>query len=350
MANDTFNLNFDQFLTFKKFHVKKSCPLSLHAVLAYSFLCFRDRIGKRPTILEMRSALRMRSTLDNAIGELRKAGLMHSTAIQVREPAEAASEWFIPSTKKTEVKHFADKYMGQVWFTVTEICPYSIQYLAVWFTLLDLDRQGKDVSYAGLAALLNISERTVMRALDEFQNKGIMRKFPGSRTGLHDVCPQPLPQSFKNWFHEKPSDEAAWLRAVREASCTPKQFAMTKRLIDELTQYLPISDGGEFCRETATWSMPAPIVFAELIEKAVNSWDKDIYETWVFLFAHLVKKRILERKRLKYMPDVSVAQSSDEKINAYEQRLREESSVVWRKAMEATVPPSGSILNDSGTI
>jgi Mn-dependent DtxR family transcriptional regulator len=179
---------------------KKECPLEYHQRLVYSYLVYRLRKDQTATRAKIGKTLRLDK---KAVKKTLKALADHKLASEEREqytalvPAEGQAKWFASNGRTDEPWH--RRFATYPVLRPKNNSKISTKTNAVLWLLYSLARKhGKPAvlgqAIAGLATLLNMSERGVKQGIDRLAAWGLVE-----RIGTTFLLKEPTPDILKLW-------------------------------------------------------------------------------------------------------------------------------------------------------
>ena len=226
-----------------RFNTTKTSKLTLNSVLAYSLLAGFDRLGKACSKRYMKDYLGMSTGLATALDRLIEVGLAKPSGNRFRasQPDESTSAWFLAGRPSNE--HWSRSYLSHQWFRPSDSCPLSTTTLSVLWLVRDQARQGRLVSYNGLAVMAGVSKRSVERAVADLCAKDFIKKYTTSVSGRYEMSPGkdvpaawlvPCKASQQAAKDEADSaDKPKWLRAIA-ADASEVEVERAKRIAIDL--------------------------------------------------------------------------------------------------------------------
>ena len=214
MNNDKAPTNAEKWFPNKKYVpviATGKCPLTYSQKMVYSYLVFRLRKEQTASRAKMVKVLRLaKSTVSKALGELEKIGLVvqEQKWYRAAEPDDAQREWFAWNGRTGELwnRQFA---------TYAVYCPRRASGLStkanalLWLLYSLAPKYGRPVVFgqhlAGLAAMLNMSEKGVKQGVQRLIGLGLVEQV--STTFL---LIQPPPEALALWEDRPVRQETAF--------------------------------------------------------------------------------------------------------------------------------------------
>lgn len=264
------------FKFFVMLNCKKTCPLSLHARLVYSYLAYRMRVKQGANLTELRDSLPLWDTVKPALDELVKYKLvsLDDKNFRALEPSLAQRDWFVPSSRKG--LHWSDSYIGHKFYLPTKACPLSPQALAVYCLALDFDRQDKLPSVSLFSVLLNIHSATVRRAFKSIEDSGLAT-FRKADPRRWDIVPHAMrPEWFVQGSSSSSSEVPKWLQVIQHFKPSERLAFRIDSLIKLLRPFYPKNYIGQIV-PTSEVVDGFDTVMLELVSKTLQDWDNKTY-------------------------------------------------------------------------
>jgi predicted transcriptional regulator len=186
MSNEKAPTNAEKWFPGKKYFPivvsTKKCPLTYSERVVYSYLVFRLHKEQTATRAKMVKVLRLaKNTVSKAVAELEKIGLVAKEQKWYRasKPDDAQKAWFAKNGRTSELwnRQFA---------TYAVYCPKKGSGLStkanalLWLLYSLAPKYGRPVVFgqhlAGLAAMLNMSEKGVKQGIDRLISLGLVER------------------------------------------------------------------------------------------------------------------------------------------------------------------------------
>jgi hypothetical protein len=175
-------VSIERFQHFPLLTTRRQYPLGLNERIVYSFLAYRDRLGRAESIRGIAAG----TTLDGrtvsecltALGGLVKK---ESGKWKAVEPSGSTAEWFA-ARKAKRIKHWSDNIASMKFFLPKRGATvngrrFTLRHAAVYAELRSFSKGGTTrTTITGLGTLLNgLDEATVRTALDILQDANLIR-------------------------------------------------------------------------------------------------------------------------------------------------------------------------------